>query len=350
MSKRSIREELHRKLIEYMETISKWDDHLLKELPSAWENFNGFLVFTAPSFQSDIWLEAGPEIWKLTCLCLKGHSVALKGRIANNGFRSPQAQLVYGNSNIVHYLDNGIKYSWNVEKNMFCVGNVTERHRIAKYNCENEDIVDLFAGIGYFTLPYLIHAKARFVHACEWNPDAVESLRRNLHLNKVEDRCKIYEGDNRMVCPKKIANRVNLGLIPTSEPFWNVACEALLDSGGILYVHNNVTSQMPPKETCCTCEQLSTKLGLNLIKNISVPNITIYSSGEDFDYILSDDVIKWKHTEWFTFSLHICHVLLKCFQTLFEKPWSVVINDVFRVKSYAPHIDHLVYTVICKPL
>lgn len=69
------------------------------------------------------------------------------------------------------------RYSWNVEKNMFSAGNVTERHRIASYKCENEVIVDLFAGIGYFTLPFLVHAKAKFVHACEWNPDAVEALR-----------------------------------------------------------------------------------------------------------------------------------------------------------------------------
>lgn len=60
---------------------------------------------------------------------------------------------------------------------MFSAGNVTERHRIASLKCDNEVIVDLFAGIGYFTLPFLVHANARLVHACEWNPDAIDSLR-----------------------------------------------------------------------------------------------------------------------------------------------------------------------------
>lgn len=54
-------------------------------------------------------------------------------------------------------------------------------------------------GIGYFTLPILVHAKARHVHACEWNPNAIHSLKRNLHENKVSDRCTVYEGDNRDV-------------------------------------------------------------------------------------------------------------------------------------------------------
>ena len=41
-------------------------------------------------------------------------------------------------------------------------------------------------GIGYFTLPYLVHAKAKHVYACEWNPDSIEALKRNLQLNGVQ--------------------------------------------------------------------------------------------------------------------------------------------------------------------
>ena len=59
-------------------------------------------------------------------------------------------------------------------------------------------MVDLFAGIGYFSLPYLIHAKAEFLHACEWNPAAVKALRKNMTANKIpESQYKIHEGDNR---------------------------------------------------------------------------------------------------------------------------------------------------------
>jgi tRNA wybutosine-synthesizing protein 2 len=60
---------------------------------------------------------------------------------------------------------------------MFSAGNAPERHRVAKFRCEGEVVVDMYAGIGYFTLPYLIHAGAQLVHACEWNPNAVIALR-----------------------------------------------------------------------------------------------------------------------------------------------------------------------------
>ena len=51
--------------------------------------------------------------------------------------------------------------------------------------------MDLYAGIGYFTVPYLKHARALRLIACEWNPHAVEALRRNLSDNGVADRCTV---------------------------------------------------------------------------------------------------------------------------------------------------------------
>ncbi len=45
------------------------------------------------------------------------------------------------------------------------------------------------------------------------------------------------------MCPVGIADRVNLGLIPSSESGWHVACRALKPrEGGVLHVHGNVTS------------------------------------------------------------------------------------------------------------
>ena len=82
---------------------------------------------------------------------------------------------------------------------MFSPGNISEKIRISNFNCRDEVVVDLYAGIGYFVLPYLIHAKAKLVHACEWNPHAVEALEKSLILNKVRERCIVHFGDNRQV-------------------------------------------------------------------------------------------------------------------------------------------------------
>ncbi|XP_014254535.1 tRNA wybutosine-synthesizing protein 2 homolog [Cimex lectularius] len=248
MSKRQI--ENQEKIRGFMLSKKLWTESLTGELPRFYEKFGDMLIFTDPTFQNGKWHEAGDELWKLVCSLYNGKRIGLKSRIKNDDFRTPQARLVFGDSPHTDFKDNKIRYTWNIEKNMFCAGNITERHRIASLNCKGEVVVDLFAGIGYFTLPYLVHANAKFVHACEWNPDAVEALKKNLILNKVSEKCAVHFGDNREVCPKGVADRVNLGLIPSSRCSWETACDALLPSGGILYIHENVTSNLNIKNDC----------------------------------------------------------------------------------------------------
>lgn len=61
-------------------------------------------------------------------------------------------------------------------------------------------VVDLFAGIGFYTLPLVARAGAARAMACEWNPAAVEALRRNVQLNRLQGRVEVLPGDCREVC------------------------------------------------------------------------------------------------------------------------------------------------------
>lgn len=56
-------------------------------------------------------------------------------------------------------------------------GNVTERTRAGGLPASGETVVDLYTGIGYYTLPLLARAGVAKVYACEWNPHALEALR-----------------------------------------------------------------------------------------------------------------------------------------------------------------------------
>jgi tRNA G37 N-methylase Trm5 len=67
-------------------------------------------------------------------------------------------------------------------------------------------------------LPYLVHAKACKVIACEWNPASVEALKRNLELNKCVEKCEILAGDNRLVCFHGLNNNEFLSLIDLDLP------------------------------------------------------------------------------------------------------------------------------------
>uniref|UniRef100_A0A0A9WQ00 tRNA(Phe) (4-demethylwyosine(37)-C(7)) aminocarboxypropyltransferase n=1 Tax=Lygus hesperus TaxID=30085 RepID=A0A0A9WQ00_LYGHE len=338
-------------IIEYMMKINLWEEELMGEIPTTFEKYGGLILFNSPSFSHSKWHEAGEDLWSLVCSLLNGDRIAIKGHIKDDTFRTPQVKLIYGKSSLVEFTDNGIKYRWDIEKTMFSRGNVTERHRIARLDCTNEVVVDLYAGIGYFTLPYLVHANAKHLHACEWNPDALESLRYNLSLNGVSERCTIYEGDNRLVCPKNIANRVNLGLIPSSEPSWEIACQALLSTGGILYVHQNIESKVCSSkiahcDACANLKKTSPKL-----EGTATAAAKLVSRLEK-DVIVSDSnnfSVTWKMPEWYSFSLHLSHKLLTFVESYHEGNWTVCVSEVFKVKSYAPHVDHIVLSVKCFP-
>ena len=62
-------------------------------------------------------------------------------------------------------------------------GNGTEKARMGRVSAAGETVVDLFAGIGYYTLQLLRHAGVAKVYACEWNPNSVAALRANLVSN-----------------------------------------------------------------------------------------------------------------------------------------------------------------------
>ena len=73
----------------------------------------------------------------------------------------------------------------------------------------------------------------------EINPDSVEALRRNVRQNGVSDRCEvevvsgrdeqIVPGDNRVTTRayRDIADRVLLGLLPSSREGWPLAMQLL---------------------------------------------------------------------------------------------------------------------------
>ena len=101
-----------------------------------------------------------------------------------------------------------------------------------------ETVVDLFAGIGYFTLPAAVVGRAARVHACEANPVAYQYLVENARRNHVADRVTAHRGDNRDApIPRGCADRVFLGLLPESLPWVPRALDLLSPKGGSLHVH-----------------------------------------------------------------------------------------------------------------
>ena len=59
------------------------------------------------------------------------------------------------------HLEGGVRYRLNVTKSMFSAGNGTEKERVGRICCRGDTVLDLYAGIGYFVLPYLVRGGRR---------------------------------------------------------------------------------------------------------------------------------------------------------------------------------------------
>ena len=257
---------------------------------------------------------------------LKISRIALYRCVKNDDFRSPDVTLVYPKVEKLEECwvikrENGIIYTLDVTKSMFSVGNFSEKARLAELidkepvDKENGDVaIDMFAGIGYFSLSLLVKSRhLRFLHCCEWNPAAVEALKRNIKLNKIDpSRVEIHEGDCRLVAPKKCAQRVFLGLIPSSEIAWESACLALDPStGGVLHIHSlsdnspDAIAKLPPGKS---------------------PN--------EFEMERCRDAIE--------------KLLVSCHPDV--PNWQVQCSFISNVKFYGPLLRHIVIDLHCKPL
>lgn len=220
---------------------------LIEETPSRWEKLGDLVLLPESTFTSKKWnnifLIPQNNIWIIFCNVLDVLKVGRQKRIHSGPMRKSQVELLHGKEGIVKHKENNIFFEFDVTKVMFSSGNVSERIRVSKFDCSNEIILDLYAGIGYYTLPLLVHSKAKFLHACEINPDSIIALKKNLIHNKVSDKCIIHKGDNLSIVPNlevfgKV-NRVMLGLLPSSEKTWELAVQSLCSKGGILHLHGN---------------------------------------------------------------------------------------------------------------
>ena len=236
-------------------------EHVLELIPTKWERLDDLILFPKEAFTESDWvniIEDEIDFYEQIAQVLQARRIGRQQPIANDTIRSSQMELLLGDSGWVEVKDNGLFYGFDACKVMYSSGNVTERHRMGSLNAEGEIIVDAFAGIGYYSLPLLVHGKATHVHACELNPESIKALKWAARKNNVSKSITIHEGNNQSTLPnlRGIADRVLLGLLPSSEAAWKPAISTLKEQGGSLHIHMNVEEEhieQWTKDTIQTC-------------------------------------------------------------------------------------------------
>ncbi len=122
--------------------------------------------------------------------------------------------------------EHGCRYRLDVARVYFSPRLAYERQRILEQVKDREVIVDLFAGVGPFSI---LLAKSRDVkiYAIDSNPVAYEYLRENILLNRVEDKVVPLLGDCREVAPRRTGSRVIMNLPKSSDEYLGLALDVL---------------------------------------------------------------------------------------------------------------------------
>ncbi|MBA3044559.1 methyltransferase, partial [archaeon] len=139
-----------------------------------------------------------------------------EGIIGRN--RKPKIKVLYGSSTETVHKENKIRFKLDVSKTMFSSGNIDERIRTAYLSNENETVVDMFAGIGYFSVPMGVYSRPKKIFAYDLNPDAYHYLMENINLNNVQSIVKPVLSDSRNA-DENVADRVIMGYLKNTKSF-----------------------------------------------------------------------------------------------------------------------------------
>ncbi|MCX9014777.1 MAG: class I SAM-dependent methyltransferase family protein [Candidatus Methanoperedens sp.] len=134
------------------------------------------------------------------------------------------------------YRENKCRYRLDVSKVYFTPRLATERLRIAGQVKNGETVVDMFAGIGPFSILIAKKLPDSHVIAIDKNPEAVRYLRENVELNKLEN-VEVREGDVRTASNGvRDADHVIMNLPHSGFEFLDVAF-GLIKKGGIVHFY-----------------------------------------------------------------------------------------------------------------
>jgi len=134
----------------------------------------------------------------------------------------------------------GCKYHVDVAKAYFSPRLSHEHQRVASLVQKGETVVDLFAGVGPFSVLIANNNEDVKVYAVDINPDAIELLKTNIRLNRVENRVFPILADARQAVEDKlsgVADRVIMNLPEKAIEFVDIACKATKPAGGTIHFY-----------------------------------------------------------------------------------------------------------------
>jgi tRNA (guanine37-N1)-methyltransferase len=157
-------------------------------------------------------------------------------------FRVRKLRLLAGeNKTVTDHKESGCVFRTDVEKCYFSPRLINEHLRIAKLVKSGETVVNMFAGVGCFSI---IIAKTQIltkIYSIDVNPIAVQYMEENVKINKVHERVYAMLGDAKEIISvqlQRVADRVLMPLPEKALEYLPCALSTLKQTGGWIHYYD----------------------------------------------------------------------------------------------------------------
>jgi len=212
---------------------------LRKGLPRAFDVIGKVLIIKIP----DGLAQYRREIGKALLLARpEARSVAMDRGVQGED-RVRDLEVIAGEPELeTTHVEHGLRFLLDPSKVYFSPRLATERSRVAGLVREKEAVLDMFAGVGPFSIQIAKRARPSVVRAADINPAAVEYLKRNLRLNKVSGVEPMLADARELPGKVPPADRIVMNLPHSAFGFLPVALE-LLRPGGTVHLYEIVARE-----------------------------------------------------------------------------------------------------------
>ncbi len=207
------------------------------EIYSSYDVIGDIAVIKTPNDDLENARKAAEEIMKLYPRKVK--AVFLQTGAVEGSFRVRQLKFLAGeNRTVTTHKEAGCLFRVDVEKCYISPRLLFEHQRIPSLVANGEVVVNMFSGVGCFSIFIAKKAVDVRVYSIDVNPAAYECMLENVRLNRVFNRVIPLLGDSKEIINRQlqgVADRVLMPLPELAPEYLPYALTALKPSGGWIH-------------------------------------------------------------------------------------------------------------------
>jgi tRNA (guanine37-N1)-methyltransferase len=224
-------EELARQM--HYKDVLKLPAGLMELLPSSFDIVGDIFVLKL----IDELLPHARDIAEALLATNRNARVVVLDRGVKGEFRTRDLEVLAGeNRTTTVQKEYGYRYGMDLAAVYFSPRLATERKRIADICVPEERVMDMFCGVGPFSIMLAGTEKPGSVYAIDKNPEAIKYIIENIKLNRIKKLSPML-GDAREIAPKlPRPDRIIMNLPHTAIDFLDVALD-IVNPGGTIHLY-----------------------------------------------------------------------------------------------------------------